>query len=116
MTDPAEPSERRCIACQSSLANEASVCPVCTRFLSRSSPDTNSCYMLVFFSDNAPEVGQLNAFFAPGKVKLATVNLDAALYYYSTNDATLHSGPFRAVAAFYDLKKDCSQATAAARP
>lgn len=88
-----------------------------TRFLSRSSPDTNSCYMLVFFSDNAPEVGQLNAFFAPGKVKLATVNLDAALYYYSTNDATLHSKPFRAVAAFYDLKKkDCSQATAAARP
>ena len=84
--------------------------------LAKASPDTNSCYMLVFFSDNAPEIGQLNTFFAPGKVKLATVKLDAALYYYSTKDATLHSRPFRAVAAFYDLKKKgCADATPAER-
>lgn len=83
--------------------------------LSKASPDTNSCYMLVFFSDNAPEIGQLNTFFAPGKVKLATVKLDAALYYYSTKDATLHSRPFHAVAAFYDLKKkECAQTTTTA--
>jgi hypothetical protein len=76
-----------------------------TPLLSKSSADASSCYMLVFFSDNAPEIGQLNSFFAPGKVRLATVSLNAALYYYSTNDAMLHSRPFRAVAAFYDLKK-----------
>jgi hypothetical protein len=87
-----------------------------TAFLSKSSPDTNTCYMLVFFSNNAPEIGQLNTFFAPGKVKLATVKLDAALYYYSTNDAALHSRPFQAVAAFYDLKKkNCSQPAAVER-
>ena len=87
-----------------------------TPLLPKSSADANSCYMLVFFSDNAPEIGQLNSFFAPGKVRLATVSLNAALYYYSTNDAMLHSRPFRAVAAFYDLKKkECSQPTAVPR-
>jgi hypothetical protein len=54
----------------------------------------------------------LNAYFAKGGVKLATVKLKAAyLYYYSTTDAVLHSKPFPAVAAFLDLKKPkCTQA------
>jgi hypothetical protein len=84
-----------------------------TALLSKSSPFpyTNKCYSLVFFSENAPELAELNNFFAPRKLRLATVKLTSAtLFYYSTNDAVLHQRPFPAVGAFLDLKKkECSQ-------
>jgi MFS family permease len=35
MTEPIAPTERRCIACQSSLATGASICPVCKSWQSR---------------------------------------------------------------------------------
>jgi hypothetical protein len=81
-------------------------------------PYTNKCYSLVFFSDNAPELTELNSFFAPNKVKLATVRLDSAtLFYYSTNDRVLHQRPFPAVAAFLDLKKkECAAAAPSGKP
>jgi hypothetical protein len=80
-------------------------------------PYTDKCYAMVFFSADAPELAQLNSYFAQSKVKLATINLNAAyLYYYSTNDAVLHSKEFPAVAAFLDLKKKgCSQPGTAER-
>jgi hypothetical protein len=80
-------------------------------------PYTDRCYSMVFFSAEAPELGQLNSYFAEGKVKLATINLNEAyLYYYSTNDAVLHSRQFPAIAAFLDLKKkECAKPTAAER-
>jgi hypothetical protein len=80
-------------------------------------PYTDRCYSMVFFSAEAPELGQLNSYFAESKVKLATINLNAAyLYYYSTNDAVLHSRQFPAIAAFLDLKKkECAKPTAAER-
>jgi hypothetical protein len=80
-------------------------------------PYTDKCYAMVFFSADAPELAQLNSYFAQSKVKLATINLNAGyLYYYSTNDAVLHSRGFPAVAAFLDLKrKGCSQPGTAER-
>jgi hypothetical protein len=69
-------------------------------------PYMDKCYSLVFFSMNTPEMAELNRFYAPGKVKIATAKLDAAfLFYYATNNAVLHWRQFPAVAAFLDLKK-----------
>jgi hypothetical protein len=80
-------------------------------------PYTDKCYSMVLFSDNVPELGQLNNYFAKSKVRLGTLNLNAAyLYYYSTSDAILHSRQFPAIAAFLDLKKkECAEPTAAER-
>ena len=69
-------------------------------------PFMNKCYSMVFFSMNTPEMAQLQTFFKPGQVKLATMKLDAAyLFYYATNNSALHWKQFPAVAAFLDLKK-----------
>jgi hypothetical protein len=83
-----------------------------TALLSQASPFPymNKCYSMVFFSTRAPEMLELQTFFSPGNVKLATAKLGAAyLFYYATNNVALRSKQFSAVAAFLDLKKkECS--------
>lgn len=80
-------------------------------------PYTDKCYSLVFFSMGTPEMAELQRYFAPGKVKLATVKLDAAyLFYYATNNAALRWRQFPALAAFLDLKKkECIKPASAER-
>jgi hypothetical protein len=84
------------------------------------SPEFDKCYLMVFFSSNAPEVQYLNSFFAQSNVKLATAGVDEAfLFYYSVADPMqwLYWKKFNAVAAFWKLrdKKDCPETSAAER-
>jgi hypothetical protein len=58
-----------------------------TPFLAYASPDFDKCYLMVFFSQDAPELQSLNSFYAKSNVKLVTAKVDkASLFYYSTND------------------------------
>jgi hypothetical protein len=83
-----------------------------TPLLAYASPDFDKCYLMVFFSQDAPELQYLSSFYAKSNVKLATAKVDkASLFYYSTNDGAQYPywKLFDAVAAFWKLtgKANC---------
>jgi hypothetical protein len=81
-----------------------------TSLLSKASTEMYKCYLMMFYTNNDPELMQINKYLSQYSSKIAIVILTkASLFYYTTDDSKMHETEFPGVVAFMDLKKkDCS--------